>query len=231
MDAEPVTQAFAEGINMILDRGISLIQWGDQVHLHWGYPATLAVYDFAIEDSRLEEAVDILKTANIGFIPVAPYLDTTVYGVLRKKGFFFIHRLDQKSFPTRLHLIPGSLVHLSIHHADLLPSPFGPAQGLYLPKLPDFCVSLIRCIEDYAADSPDTFLAERSLHVMLAAAIYKEPGVDGKIYVVEQDTESEEDFRARQKTALQEIEAWELAEDDEPYRPKMIQFLLSGSIP
>lgn len=85
-------------------------------------------------------------------------------------------------------------------------------------------------MEDYPEDAADRCLAQSSLHILIAAAIYKEPNVGGKIYVPEEETEPEQEFNARQKIAIQEIEAWELPGDDEPYRAIMIKFLQFNSI-
>ncbi|KAF3274980.1 hypothetical protein TWF132_003034 [Orbilia oligospora] len=230
MDPNGLMKAFARGTNLLLDHGIHLTQWGDQVHLYWGYPAIVCVYDFAVDDLRLAEAVSLLQNADMGFELVDPPLSARAKGPLGMKGYHFVHEVDRKRFPTRLRLIPGSLVHLSSRHGDLVHSPFDSARQLYLPKLPEYCISLIRCMEDYPEDAMDRYLAQTSLHILIAAAIYKESNVGGKIYVPEEETESEQEFKARQKIAIQEIQAWELPEDDEPYRPTMIRFLQFNSI-
>ncbi|KAK6517972.1 hypothetical protein TWF506_005139 [Arthrobotrys conoides] len=230
MDPSELMKAFARGTNLLLDHGIKLTQWGDQVHRYWGYPAVICVYDLVVDDLHLVEAVNLLQNSDIGFKLVDPPFSARAQGPLEAKGYHFVHKADQKRFPTRLHLIPGSLVHLSNHHGDLVRSPFDPAREFYIPKLPEHCISLIRCMEDYPEDAADRSPAQHSLYILIAAAIYKETNVGGKIYVPEEETESEEEFKVRQKRAVQEIQAWELSEDDEPYRPKMIRFLQHNSI-
>lgn len=230
MGANEIIKAFARGTNLLLDHGMSLIQWGEQVHWYWGYPAVVCVFDFAVEDSRLSEAVSLLEKKDTGFKLVDPPFSVRAKGALGKKGYHFVHQVDQKSFPTRLHLMPESLVHLSSHQADLVRSPFDSTRELYIPKLPEHCISLIRCMEDYPEKAIDRCPARRFLHILIATAIYKEPNVGGKIYIPEEETESEEDFKVRQKKAIQEIEAWELLESNEPYRSKMIKFLQYNSI-
>ncbi|KAK6527954.1 hypothetical protein TWF281_009214 [Arthrobotrys megalospora] len=230
MAAEAVKKAFSRGINILLDHGINLIEWGEQVHLYWGYPAVVSVYDFAVEDSRLDEAAKLLENSNAGFELVDPPVAAKAKGVLGEKGYHFIHQVDTKRFPSRIHLIPESLVHLSIHDAELVSSPFDSTRELYRPKLPQHCISLVKCMEDYSARSINRSLVERSLNIIITTAIYKEPKVGGKIYNPEEETESEEEFKVRQDAAIRIIEGWELSENDEPYRSKMIKFLVSNSI-
>ncbi|KAK6505178.1 hypothetical protein TWF481_007097 [Arthrobotrys musiformis] len=217
---------FAKGTNLLLDHGITLIQWGDQVHVHWGYPAVIFAYDFAVEDSRLEEAARLIENSDTGFKSISPSLGVRAQGALLVKGYRFIHQADNQNYPTHLHLVPESLVHLSVHQADLVPSPFDPTREVHRPRLPELCISLIRCMEDYRENSMDRWPAKHSLLILIGAAIFREPNMGGKIYIPEEETESEEDYKKKQDKAIQEIEAWELTKDDEPYRPKLIKFLL-----
>lgn len=85
-------------------------------------------------------------------------------------------------------------------------------------------------MEDYPAFLAERYAAQRYLNVILTAAVYKSPDLGGKIYIPEEETESEEDFKARQNVVIKDIEGWELSEEDEPYRPTFIKFLIRNTI-
>ncbi|KAF3911777.1 hypothetical protein AA313_de0206738 [Arthrobotrys entomopaga] len=222
--------SFARATNVLIDHGINLIEWGDQVLQSWGYPAAVSVYDYAIEDSHLEEAASLLENSDTGFKRIEPTLSAKSQGVLAEQGYHFVSKVDKKAFPTRIHLVPESLVYLSSHDADHVHSPFDPSHGLFRPKLPQHCISLIKCMTDYPADSVNRLPASHNLTALLVTAVYKYHNPGGKMYVPEEEEESEEEFFARQKAAIQDIETWDLAEKDEPYRLKLIKYITTNSI-
>ncbi|KAF3921895.1 hypothetical protein ABW20_dc0100709 [Dactylellina cionopaga] len=230
MPSAQILQSFANATNMLLDHGIHLLEWGDQVLLYWGYPIVIPVYDFAVEDSHLEETVNLLENPDPGFKRIDPPLSEKAKGILGERGYHFISGDDKEAQPTVLHILPESLVHLSSHDTSHVHSPFDPSRGLYRPKLPSHCASLIMCMEDYPADSINRWPAERALRILLAAAVYKLPNLGEKIWEPEDSTESEKHFKVRQNAAVRHIEHWNMTEKDEPYRSKIIKFLLTGSI-
>ncbi|EPS45093.1 hypothetical protein H072_899 [Dactylellina haptotyla CBS 200.50] len=227
--ADLVMKSYAQATNLLLDHGINPIIWGDQALVSWGYPTVICVYDFAIEDSRLEEAMGLLKT-HTNFKVVDPSLAAKAKGILGLSGYHLVSEADKKMWPTRMHLLPQSLVHLSSYDTELVKSPFDPNRNLLQPELQQYCISLVKCMEDYSATSANRIPAEHALLALLATAVCKIPNIGGKIWVPEEFIESEEDFQVRQSAAIREIEKWEVAEDDEVYRQKVIKYFLSKSI-
>ncbi|EPS38730.1 hypothetical protein H072_7522 [Dactylellina haptotyla CBS 200.50] len=224
-----VQENFASATNMLLDHGIFLLEWGDQVLSYWGYPIAVPVYDFAVEDNHLDETVNLLENSDTGFKRIDPPPSEKHKGALGEKGYHFISVDDDAPEPTILHLLPETLVHLCSQDAVHVHSPFDPSRGLFRPKLPQHCVSLIRCMEDYPADSPDRNLVERALRLMLATAVYKLPPMGEELWS-QAPAESEESFRTRQAIAINHVKHWKLTEKDEPYRAKVVEYLMSGTI-
>jgi hypothetical protein len=92
--------------------------------------------------------------------------------------------------------------------------------------LPEHCISLVRCLEDYPCRTLDRVQPERYLLILFAAGVFKGHQFD-KLWVPEEETESEEDFLVRRSAAIREIEDWTLARKDEPYRSKLVHILIS----
>ncbi|KAK6544241.1 hypothetical protein TWF694_000944 [Orbilia ellipsospora] len=227
---EELRASFARATNILIDHGINLIEWGDQVLQSWGYPAVISVYDYVIEDSHLEEATSLLENPDTGFTRVEPSRAAKSQGVLAEGGCHFVSKFDKKTFPTRIHLVPESLVYLSSHDAEHVHSPFDPSHGVFRPKLPQHCISLVKCMADYAVNSVNRLPASQNLSILLVTVVYKYPNPGGKMFTPEEEDESEEEFLARQHAAIQEVEGWDLAEKDEPYRSKLIKYMLTNSI-
>ncbi|EWC47977.1 hypothetical protein DRE_02859 [Drechslerella stenobrocha 248] len=225
-----VKQSFAEATNSLLDHGISIVQWGDQVLQHYGYPAGICIYDFVIQDSRIEEATRLLL-GHPGIEQVEPPLAAQIRGVLKTSGYYFVSKADMVTPGVYLHIIAESLVHISSAGGDTAPrtSPFDPTREFLIPRLPQYCVSLVKCIQDYPEGSVDRLPARDHLFILLAAAVCRLPNVGGKILVPEELTESEESWRARQADAVREIKTWRLPGCDEPYRSNVIELFLSRS--
>ncbi|KAK6520764.1 hypothetical protein TWF506_001010 [Arthrobotrys conoides] len=227
MTAELLKPRFAKATNILLEHTIPLLEWGDQVLQFWDYPITVSVYDFIIQDPLIEGAIHHLESPHIGFKHIDPPSSEKEKGPLGTLGYHFIHKDDDKAQPTILHLIPESLVHLKTSDGIHVPSPFDPSHGLFRPKLAQHCISLIKCMEDYPNDAKYRLPAERSLRILLASAVYEKPSIGEKIWIPE-DSESEEQFKARQAIAVTKIEEWDIAEEDEGYREKIINFLKVG---
>ncbi|KAL9099709.1 MAG: hypothetical protein Q9163_004831 [Psora crenata] len=221
-----VDQDFRSATNLLLDHGIPLIVWGDQVLKSHGYPVVTSVYDFIIPDSQLDHASTILR--NAGFPTVEPNLALKCAGIFGKAGYLHVSVYDRKRWPIRLHLLPESLVHLSIHDTESVPSPFDQTRTLYRPKLPEHCVSLLRCLEDYPLRSRDRARPLCYLTVLFAVGVFKEQQFD-KLWIPEEELEPEAEFQARRFAAVREIQSWKLAEKDESYRSKLVDLLFSNS--
>ncbi|RVD87760.1 uncharacterized protein DFL_001971 [Arthrobotrys flagrans] len=82
-------------------------------------------------------------------------------------------------------------------------------------------------MEDYPTDAKDMLPAERALRTLLASAVYEKPGIGEKISVPEK-TESEGQFEARQADTIAKIGNWDIVEEDEGYREKIIKLLKTG---
>ncbi|KAK6503461.1 hypothetical protein TWF481_008477 [Arthrobotrys musiformis] len=227
MTTELLKPCFAKATNILLEHTISLLEWGDQVLLFWGYPLAVSVYDFAIHDPLIEGATRHLESPHIGFKRIDPPLSEIEKGPLGASGYHFIYKDDDQPQPTILHLIPQSLVHLKTSDGIHVPSPFDPSHGLFRPKLAQHCISLVKCMEDYPTSAKDRHPVERSLRILLASAVYKKPNIGERIWVPE-ESESGEQFKVRQADAIEKIKEWDIAEEDEGYRDKIIEFLKVG---
>ncbi|KAK6536921.1 hypothetical protein TWF281_001128 [Arthrobotrys megalospora] len=223
MTTELLKPRFAKATNILLEHAIPLLEWGDQVLLFWGYPIAVSVYDFVVQDPLIEGATNHLESPHIGFKRIDPPLSEKAKGPLGVQGYHFIHEYDDEVQPTILHLMPQSLVHLKTSDGTHVPSPFDPSHGLFRPKLEQHCISLIKCMEDYT-DANDRLPAERALRILLASAVYEKPSIGENIWVPE-GNESSENFKSRQAAAVTEIDEWDIAEEDEGYREKIIKFL------
>lgn len=182
------------------------------------------VYDFIVPDSRINHASTILR--NAGFQTVEPNRSLKCLGIFGTAGHLHLSAFDTQRWPIMLHLLPESLVHLSVHDSESVPSRFDQTCTLYRPKLPEHCVSLVRCLEDYPLRSRHKGEPERYLATLIAAGIYKQKEF-GKLWVPEEDLESEEEFEVRRSAAVREVQSWKLAEKDESYRSKLVNILLS----
>jgi hypothetical protein len=69
----------------------------------------------------------------------------------------------------------------------------------------------VRCLEDYPLRSQDRARPERYLTILFAVGVFKEQQF-GKLWVPEEDLESEAEFQARRFAAVREIQSWKLAE-------------------
>ena len=183
------------------------------------------VYNFIVPDSKMDQASTLLR--NAGFRTVEPNRSLKCVGIFGTAGRLHVSAYDKQQWPIRLHLLPESLVHLSIHDTESVPSRFDQTRTLYRPKLPEHCVSLVKCLEDYPPRSRDRSRPARYLTVLLAVGAYKEQEF-GKLWVPEEDLESEADFQARRFAAVGEIQSWKLAAKDESYRAKLVDILFSG---
>ena len=164
---------------------------------------------------------------NAGFQTVEPNLAQKCVGIFGTAGHIHVSVHDSQRLPILLHLLPESLVHLSLHDTQSVPSRLDQTCMLYRPKLPEHCVSLVRCLEDYPLHSRDRSLPEYYLVILFAAGLYKEQYF-GKLWVPEEDLESEEDFQIRRLAVVGQIQGWKLAEKDESYRSKVVVILCSN---
>ncbi|KAK6361243.1 hypothetical protein TWF730_004985 [Orbilia blumenaviensis] len=227
MTTELLKPRFAKATNILLEHTITLLEWGDQVLLFWGYPIEVTVYDFLIHDPLLEGTIDHLEAPHIGFKHIEVPLSEKEKGPLGTLGYHFVHKDDNEPQPTILHLIPQTQVHLKTSDGIHVPSPFDPSHGLFRPKLAQHCISLIKCMEDYPTDAKARLPAERTLRILLAAAVYEKPSIGERISAPEEG-ETGEQFKTRQANAIAKIGEWEIAEEDEGYRDKIIKFLKAG---
>lgn len=182
------------------------------------------IYDFIVPDSQMDHASTILR--NAGFRTLEPSRSLKCAGIFGTAGHLHVSAYDRQQWPIRLHLLPESLVHLSIHDTESVPSRFDQTRTLYRPKLPEHCVSLVRCLEDYPLRSRDRGRPERYLTILFAVGVFKEQQF-GKLWVPEEDLESKAEFQARRFAAVREIQSWKLAEKDESYRSKLVDILFS----
>ncbi|KAF3901641.1 hypothetical protein ABW21_db0206842 [Orbilia brochopaga] len=220
--------AFASATNLLLDHGINLIEWGDQVLHSYGYPIDILIYDFAVHDPLLDEAMNLISTHGDGFELADPSEAEKAHGLLGTVGYHFVFSPKSGGPPTILHLLPESVAHLWTSDCEHVHSPFDPSHGLYRPRVPQHCVSLIKCMQDYPADSDDRWTAERVLRILIAVAVYKRPHLGERIWSPD-GKETKAEFHARQNAVVKEIEGWKLYKKDEPYRPYVIKFVLTGS--
>lgn len=147
-------------------------------------------------------------------------------GKFGTEGALFALQDDQSASPLRLHMLPESLAHLNAEDADTTSSSIKPDLRILRPRLPEYCVSLIRCLEDYPLGSEDRLQPERYLSILLAVGAYKETYFD-KIYELEEETESDEQFEIRRASALEVIESWTMREEIEAYRVKLKDVMFS----
>ncbi|KAJ6263783.1 hypothetical protein Dda_2354 [Drechslerella dactyloides] len=224
-------ERFGPATNLLLDHGITLIEWGSQVLQQHGYPEVICVFDFVVKDSQIEEAAKLLETQST-WRRVDPSLGDECKGTIGISGYYFANDTDPKRVPTPIHLLPESLVHLSStgNDAYAVPSPFDPSHTLLRPKLPQLCVSLIKCLEDYLTNSSHQILPRRYLLALIVSAIYKDPDPGGKIWVPQEEGEEEESFHRRRAEAVKVIEGWEFDGPDEVYRTKLIKFLFTYTV-
>ncbi|KAK6352784.1 hypothetical protein TWF696_004787 [Orbilia brochopaga] len=221
-------QDFAQATNLLLDHGITLIEWGDQILVQHGYPAVIHSYKYLIKDSEIAQAASLIETQT-AFQRVPPSPGARAFGVIGISGYHFVSKNDHPRWPTRLHLLPESLVHLSSTGNDTEPaaSRFDSSRQFLRPKLPQDCASLVKCMEEFPKYSGSWMAATLPLWSLIVAAIYKEPDPGRKIWEPEELTESEEQFRVRQAEAVKFVEGWEFDEEDEPYRRKLIKILMN----
>ena len=128
------------------------------------------VYDFIVSDSQMDHASTILR--NAGFRTLEPSRSLKCAGIFGTAGHLHVSAYDRQQWPIRLHLLPESLVHLSIHDTESVPSHFDQTRTLYRPKLPEHCVSLVRCLEDYPLRSRDRARPERYLTILFAVGVF-----------------------------------------------------------
>lgn len=178
-------------------------------------------YRFVVSDEAIDLAADILHEA--GLRRVKPDDSAECQGVFGTTGHYFVSPYDPKRQPTRLHILPQSLVHLEISDADLSPKWLDLDLQIYRPRLPELCVALMRCIDDYPAKSRNRSQPRIQLRVLIAIGAYKEEGVGGKIWVPEEETESEADFQIRKAKAIEDVRSWPLREGVEQYRERVVE--------
>lgn len=114
-----------------------------------------------------------------------------------------------------------------IRDTEPVPSCLDQTRTVHRPRLPEHCVSLVKCLEDYPPRSQDRSRAEGYLLILLLIGAYKETTF-GKLWVPEEELESEADFGIRRCAAVTEIGRWELSKEYEPYRQKLVEVLLSN---
>jgi len=221
-----VQKDFAQAIKLLLDNGVHLITWGDQVLKSHGYPALVMVYDFIVPDARIEDCARLLLKT--GLLQVEPNISLRGRGVFGTEGYLFVSPHDTNRWPTILHLLSESLVHLNHRDTDPVPSPFDPTSILYRPRLPEHCISLVRCLEDYPPSTLNRREPERYLLTLILVGLYHEKEFD-KMWDPEEEMESEEKFQAKQLSAVKEVEDWSLDDQDEAYRSAVVDILHSGT--
>jgi hypothetical protein len=149
-------------------------------------------------------------------------------GVFGTEGYLFVSPHDINRWPTILHLLSESLVHLSRRDADPVPSPFDPTSILYQPRLPEHFISLVRCLEDYPPNTLNRCEPERYLLTLILVGLYHEKEFN-KMWDSEEEMESVEEFQVRQLSAVKEVEDWSLDDHDEAYRSAVVDILHSGT--
>ena len=164
-----------------------------------------------------------------GFRRLEPDISTKSMGILGTAGYIFASLRDTQRWPTMLHLLPQSLVHLTISDTEPIPSCLDQTRTVHRPRLPEHCVSLIKCLEDYPFHALNRSRAERYLLLLFLLGAYKETYLD-KLWVPEEELESEAEFQVRRAAAVKEIESWELSKEHEPYRQKLVKALLSDDL-
>ncbi|KAF2761491.1 hypothetical protein EJ05DRAFT_507158 [Pseudovirgaria hyperparasitica] len=215
-------------VRRLLDHNIELIEWGDQVLESFGYPSVTSVFAFAVNDSTIGLACHILLEA--GFCCVEPSLSLRCLGVFGTAGHLFVSSDDKTRSPTLLQILPQSLVHLQTKDTELSEFWVNLDLKVHRPKLAELCIALVRCLKDYQIGSLDRLEPERHLATLIAAGIYKERSF-GKIWVPEEELESESDFQARKSIAIEEIAGWTLRKDIEQYRKDLIDIVVNPNHP
>lgn len=124
-----------------------------------------------------------------------------------------------------LRLLPLSLTCISLDDLQYIPSNERPAPTIYRLPLPQYCLSLVKCIASYPPGSNSRMKPVFELSTLIAYAVF-----EYKYYTKDWDQpeESEEEYKENVQIALKKVRSWTLPEST-GYCRKLLETLVDGT--
>ncbi|KGO58599.1 hypothetical protein PEX2_065830 [Penicillium expansum] len=141
----PITAA----LKVLAGGNISIVEYGTQVQFRCVYEEVPVVVEWAVPDEQLSLASQILVEHDFPLLSTGTrrWLGHWDTGCLR-------HGLDRAGW-MRVHLLPLSLVGLTLEDTTKVPSMFASEINIFTPKPPRYMISLIHHLQKFQiGDSP-----------------------------------------------------------------------------
>ncbi|KAJ5633567.1 hypothetical protein N7528_001409 [Penicillium herquei] len=125
-------------LRVLVEAGITLVEFGDQITYRYGWPQILNMVDWFIFDNQISRASTILQRNG--------WPETVLSGdrFTRGRGYWSEgcqpHLIDDW---TVVVLLPLSSVEIWLHQTELVPSTFFPEYNVQTPLLPHYVATLI----------------------------------------------------------------------------------------
>ncbi|KAJ5170056.1 uncharacterized protein N7500_002839 [Penicillium coprophilum] len=197
----PITAA----LKALVDRNISMVEYGAQVQFRCGYEEVPVVVEWAIPDEQLSLASQILADHNFPLLSSGTrwwfgYWDTGC----------FRHGLDRAGWMC-VHLLPLSLVGLTLEDTTEVPSIFAPEINILTLKPPRYMLSLIHHLRKLRIGDASRLRVEKDLLTFISSYILHGPPGDINAELLQHlvEQESKEDKLKKLDEGVKFMKTWE----------------------
>ncbi|WEW61208.1 hypothetical protein PRK78_006698 [Emydomyces testavorans] len=187
-------------------KGITIVELGDILNARFGYPICIQTLKWAIPDSQLSLASNVLLDHNVprGGLSrdqARMYSEWETVGALHRCGSMLVH------------LVPLSYTRLSLNDCTEVLSGVSLKQKTLVPRFRPYLISLIRTV----MDMPWGIGGQRTL-VRIDIAVFIQYVVFPKLLDEEdEESESEDHFQQRVEQALSSVRQWGWKPEEEKY--------------
>ncbi|KAJ5946171.1 hypothetical protein N7454_003010 [Penicillium verhagenii] len=200
----------SDALSALIEGNITVVEWGSQIQYRCGYAEVLIRVEWAVPDEQLSVASQIL--IDHGFPLLEHGWNQLVLGMWGTGCL--PHDLDGAGHK-KVHLLPLSLVGLTLEETIEVPSTFDPELTLRSPKPPRYFLSLFRhLLQLPLADCSRTRVQQDICTFILGSVIHSLPA-DTPRWIV--DAESEEDYQKRVEQGVLEMKSWDWGEVEPRY--------------
>ncbi|KAE8381581.1 hypothetical protein BDV26DRAFT_255432 [Aspergillus bertholletiae] len=198
-----------EAAKALADKNIPMVEYGQQIQWRHGEPVVLLLVEWAVPDTLLSPASQILFDHGFPCVPPPKRL-TDMYGKWERACI--IHKLG----PSSLHLYPLSFVGLELQDTIEVTSTFDHTLKVLTPSPSMYMASLIRHLLNHPVGDSSRSRAHDDLISLVAFYIFHEEPLNTKDGEWE-DNESEEHFQKRVEDAVREMKTWDWSGDTRDY--------------
>ncbi|KAJ5614722.1 hypothetical protein N7528_008376 [Penicillium herquei] len=197
-------------LKALLGGKIQVVEYGSQVQYRCGYAEVLILVEWAVPDDQLSLASQIL--IDNGF-PLMKYHEGEERDLFWKSPCL-AHDLDGAGW-SRVHLLPLSLVDLTLDETTEVPSTFAYDMSLLSPKPPRYFLSLIRHLLKLPIGNSGRWRLEKDIYSFISAYILHDPPAHTPRWVLAQQTE--ESYQEQVEKGVQEMKEWDWGDIEERY--------------